>query len=329
MATKLDLSRWRVRPHGVGYRRWTILFTGLRLLLRTRFFRLLVAVAWSAGLAIAVLGFVFSQSIASGGWLETLAAHSSARLEAIVIALGGFVSLYPDICVRGIFTLIFWVHSFVGLWFTLIALTVLIPRLITRDRASNALTIYLSRPLTTLDYLLGKLGMILGIILLTWTGPLVFGWLVSMLFATNRDFIVYSIAPLARALAFNGIALVALAAIALGVSALARTARNTTILWIGLWIIAGTMASPPHAPAWIRRASFSHDLGEVRERVLRLDTALSDAATQLPLLNPRFATSLSRAGERSRADDFGGALAGLGVFVIASSLVFTRLLRPE
>src|SRR5581483_12363705 len=127
-----------------------------------------------------------------------------------------------DICVRGIFTLIFWVHSFVGLWLTLIALTVMVPRLITQDRASNALTVYLARPLTTADYLLGKLGMIGGVIVLVWTAPLLLGWLLGMMFATDRDFIIYSVAPLLRALLFNGIALVSLAAIALGVSSLSR-----------------------------------------------------------------------------------------------------------
>ena len=329
METTLDLSRWRELPRGSAYRRWTIISTGLRLLLRTKFFKLLVAVAWIAGLLIAVLGFAFSQSVATGGWLETFATHLGPRAEALVSALGGFVVLYPDICVRGVFTLIFWIHSFLGLWLSLIALTVMVPRLITRDRASNALIVYLSRPLTTADYLLGKLGMITGVIVLVWTGPLLFGWLLSMAFATDRDFIVYSFAPLLRALLFNGIGLVSLATIALGVSALSRTSRNTVILWVGLWLIFGMVASPPQAPHWIRRGSFTQDLSEVRQRVLRLDSALADAGNKLPLLDQRFADSLTRAGEKAQADDFSGALAGLAGLVALSSFVFFRKLRPE
>ena len=34
MAARLDLSRWGDAPRGVGYRRWTIISTGLRQLLR-------------------------------------------------------------------------------------------------------------------------------------------------------------------------------------------------------------------------------------------------------------------------------------------------------
>jgi ABC-2 type transport system permease protein len=329
MDTTLDLSRWREAPRPIAYRRWTMISTGLRLLFRARFFKILFAVAWSAGLLIAALGFTFSQSLATGGWLQDLAARLGPRVEALFAALGGFSAMYPDICVGGVFTLIFWLHSFVGLWLSLVALTVMVPRLITRDRATNALIVYLSRPLTSVDYLIGKLGMITGVIGLMWTGPLLFGWLLSMAFATDRDFVVYSFTPLLRALLFNGISLVTIAAIALGVSALSRTSRNTTIIWTGLWLIFAVIASPPRAPDWIRRTSFAYDLGEVRLKVIRLDSALSAAAENLPLLDQRFAANLSHAGDRAQAADPFGAFGSLGVFIVASSFVFFRKLRPE
>ena len=324
----LDLSRWRGAPLGVGYRRWVIATSGLQRLLRTRFFRWLLMGAWSAGILIAAAGFVFSQSVATGGWLENLAVRFGPRAEAVVAAIGGIVTLYPDILVHGVFTLIFWAHSFLGLWLSLLALTTLVPSLITRDRASNALIVYLSRPLTSADYLLGKLGTIVGVLLLVWTGPLLFGWLLSMLFATDRDFIFYSFGPLLRALAFNGIALVTLAAIALGVSALGRNSRITVVVWICLWTVFGVMATNPRAPAWITRLSFSHDLGQVRQEVFRLDSALT-AAGDLPILSQQIAGTIADARKKSTATDFGGALAALGFFVVGSSFVFLRRLRPE
>jgi hypothetical protein len=122
---------------------------------------------------------------------------------------------------------------------------------------------------------------------------------------------------------------VTLAAIALGVSAVSRTSRNTTILWIGLWLIVGAIAKPPGAPTWFKRASFTHNLGEVRQGVLRLDTALTNAAENLPLIDQRFARNLGSAGKKAATNDFNGALASLGVFVVLSSFVFLRKLRPE
>jgi ABC-2 type transport system permease protein len=329
METALDLSRWRAAPRGVAYRRWTIISSGLRQLLHTKFFIGLLFVAWTASILIAALGFLFSQSIGSGGWLDDLAANFSPRAQATVTAIGGLIVLYPDICIGGLFTVIFWLHSFLALGLSLVGLTVMVPRLIARDRASNALTIYLSRPLTSTDYLLGKLGMIVSLLLLLWTGPLVFGWLLSLALAPDRDFIVYSFTPLLHALEFNAIALVVLSALALGVSALNRSSRPTIILWIVLWIVAGTMAKFPRAPDWLRRASFTHDLSEVRQTVFKLDLALSDAGTRLPLINQNLAESLTRQGASATPHDFQGALIALAVFIVLSSAVFLRRLRPE
>ena len=149
METNLDLSRWREKPKGVDYRRWTIVATGLRQMLANRVFRGLLSVAWTAGVLIAIFGFAFTQSVASGGWLESAAANFGPRAEAVVAALGALVTLYPDICIHGLFTLVFWLHSYLGLGLSLVALTMMVPHLVARDRASNALTIYLSRPLTS------------------------------------------------------------------------------------------------------------------------------------------------------------------------------------
>jgi ABC-2 type transport system permease protein len=329
MEASLDLSRWTGRPHGVGYRRWTIVSTGLRQLFRLRLFRILIFLAWTGGVLLAALGFLFSQSVTSGGWLETAAVYGGPRAQAITSAFAAVILMYPEICIGGWFTLIFWLHSFVGLGLSLVALTAMVPRLITRDRATNALTVYLSRPLTSSDYLLGKLGMIVGVLGVMWTGPLLFGWLLSVGFAPNRDFIVYSFEPLARALLFHGIGLVSLASIALGVSAISRTSRHTVILWIGLWLIVGAVAKPPGAPAWLKRASFTQNLNQARQGILRLDTALTEAAQTLPLTDQRLARNLGEAGEAAATKDFQGALASLGVFVVLSSLVFLRRMRPE
>lgn len=329
MDASLDLSRWTELPRGINYRRWTIVATGLKQLFRLRYFKILFTIAWTGGALLALLGFAFSQAIASGGWLETFAVYFGPRAQAIVSALGGVILLYPDVCIGGWFTLIFWLHSFLGLGLGLLALTAMVPMLITRDRASNALIVYLARPLTSFDYLLGKLGIIVGVLALLWTGPLLFGWVLSVAFAPDWDFVTYSFAPLLHALCYHAIGLVALAAVALGVSAATRSSRATIILWLGLWLVLGAVAAPPRAPDWIKRASFSHNLREIRQGIFRVDNALITASESLPLTNQKFAASLGNAGRRAEASDFDGALLSLGVFVAISSFVFLRRLKPE
>jgi len=329
MNASLDLSRWREAPRGVAYRRRVMVEAGLRQLLQLRLFKILLSLAWSGGFALAVLGFVFAQSVSAGGWVESLAEYFGPRGVAVAKALTALVMLYPDICIDGWFTLLFWAHSYVGLMLSLVALTAMVPRLITLDRATNALTVYLSRPLTSTDYLLGKLGLIVAVLALIWTGPLLFGWVLSVGFAPSTDFIVHSFPPLLRALAFHAIALVTLAAIALGVSALVRTSRAATVAWIGLWLIFGALAGPPRTPDWLKRTSFSHNLGEVRQGVFRLDRALELASESLPILDKNLTRNMAGAGARAKATDFPGALGSLAVFVAVASFVFLRRLRPE
>ena len=86
MATNLDLTPWRESPRGVGYRRWAIVATGLRDLFRAKLPMLLLTVGWSGGVLLAIVGFLLTQSISSGGWLETLASNFGARAEATVTA---------------------------------------------------------------------------------------------------------------------------------------------------------------------------------------------------------------------------------------------------
>src|SRR5687768_4690272 len=106
MEASLDLSRWHDVPQGVGYRRWTIISTGLRQLFQLRFFKILLAFAWAAGVALALLGLLFAQTVATGGWLETAAETLGGRAHAMALAVGGFVTLYPDVCIGGWFSLI-------------------------------------------------------------------------------------------------------------------------------------------------------------------------------------------------------------------------------
>jgi ABC-2 type transport system permease protein len=325
----VEVSRWREAPRGIGYRRWTIASAGLRELFRMRLFVFLVSVAWGGGVMIAMLGFLVAQSIGSGGWLETLAQKIGPRAEAMVAAIGGMVVLYPEVCLGGLFTLIFWLHSFLALWVCFLALAVTVPRLVASDRATNALTVYLSRPLTSGDYLLGKLGTIAGILGLLWTGPLIFGWFFNLLLAPDRDFVIYAFAPFLRALEFNGLALVALAAIALGASAAHRSAAGATVIWMVLWVVAGFMAGLPDCPAWLRRASFSHDLGELRSVVFRLDGVLGDAKASIPMLGEQLAQTMDRAAARAQAVDGNGAALGLALLVVVSSAIFLRRLRPD
>jgi hypothetical protein len=329
MDTTLDLSRWREAPLGVMHRRWAIVSIGLRQLLRTRFFRIMLFLAWMAGFAMTVFGFLFTQSIATGGWLESFAEDMGPRAQAVASAFTALVLVYPDIVIGGLYTLLSWAHSFVALMLSLIVLSTIVPSLITRDRASNALSIYLSRPLTSFDYLTGKLGIIVGILVLLWTGPVFFSWALSMLFAPGSEFLTYSIEPLARACLFNLVALVTLASVALGVSSISRSQRTTIFLWIGVWVLAFSVASFPTTPSWLSALSFHHDLNTLRGSIFQIEQVLADAASSLPLMNRSINAELNEMAAEWEVEHLESALVGLGALVAASLFLLFRRLRPE
>ncbi|MBE2214078.1 MAG: hypothetical protein IAE82_09425 [Opitutaceae bacterium] len=329
MDATLDLSRWREAPLGLMHRRWAIVAAGLRQLLRTKFFRIMLFLAWGVGLALAVSGFLFTQSIATGGWLESFVADKGARAQAIVSAFTAIVLVYPDVVIGGMFSMLYWLHSYAGLMLSLITLSTLVPSLVTRDRACNALSIYLSRPLTSLDYLLGKLGIIVGVLVLLWTGPLVASWLVSMAFAPEADFFTHSLEPLGRALLFNLAGLVALACVALGVSSISRSTKATIFLWIGAWPLAFFIASFPTTPEWLSSLSFHWDLNQLRGSIFQMERILTDAADSLPLVDRGITEGLRHMADDVRTGDLALTLSGLAALVATSLVVLFRRLRPE
>jgi len=79
----------------------------------------------------------------------------------------------------------------------------------------------------------------------------------------------------------------------------------------------------------MKRSSFVLNLGEVRSGVLRLDEALITVAQDLPLTDQRFARNIGAAGKLTETTDLNGALVSLGIFVVLSSFVFLRKMRPE
>lgn len=326
---KLDFNRWDGPRRGVNSRRWVIMSTGLRQLMGLKFFRVLLFLAWTAGVAVALAGFGFTQALSETGWLASLAEKAGPRPQAVMSAVSALLLIYPDILIVGMFKCIFWAHSQAGLLLSLVALTILVPGLITRDRASQALTIYLSRPLTSADYLIGKFGIIVGVLLLLWTGPLVAGWLLTILFAPDMVFARYSLSALSDALLFNAIGLVVISAVAFAVSSLGKTAASARLWWIGLWIVLGGLAKHPFMPTWVKHASFSYDLSMVRDEVFRLSSVLQDAAGVVPMLSPELANEMVRASTTVGTDQITAVVIGLCTLVGLSMLFFLRRVKPE
>ncbi len=326
----IDYERWNGTRRGVAYRSWIITQAGLRQLLRYKFFRVLMFLGWVGAFAIAAFGFILSQTLAEGGLLAELAAKGGPRAEALMQAVSAILLIYPDLLITGAFKAIFWLHSNLGMLLGLAAMALRVPQLVTRDRSSQALTIYLSHPITARDYLIGQLGIIVGVLLLLWTGPLVGGWLFAMALAPDTLFITYSLTALGVALTFNGIALVVIGALAFGVSAVAKTAARARMAWIGLWIVMGAIAGHGRAlPEWIRNLSFVSDLHLIRDEVFAMKDTLMDAAGVVPILSAQLADNLNNAADQIEVVDMTGVYVTLSIMVVTALVLARGRIKPE
>ncbi|GAB5562333.1 MAG: hypothetical protein SynsKO_39800 [Synoicihabitans sp.] len=326
----IDYHRWDGERRGVGARSWVITQMGLRQLMRYKFFKFLLFFGWLGGFVIAGAGFMLSQTMAEGGWLADMAMRAGPRAEAVMQAFSALLLIYPDLLITGSFKAVFWLHSELGMLLSLAAMALLVPQLITRDRGSQALTIYLSRPITARDYLVGKAGIIVGVLLLLWTGPLVGGWLMAMALAPDSLFFNYSLRALAVALTFNAVALVVISAIAFGVSAIAKTAARARLAWIGLWIVMGAIAGHGTVlPAWIRNLSFVTDLHLIRDRIFAMKDTLLEAAGVVPILSTRLASNITEVADQIEVADMSGVVMTLTIMVIGAIVLVRGRIKPE
>jgi len=153
--------------------------------------------------------------------------------------------------------------------------------LIAEDRRSNALELYLSRPIRVWQYVLGKLGVLAFFFAAVTLLPALLLLLAQMSFVGFEVEQTLALLELGAriTLACSATGLV-MAAMTLAVSALAKRARNAAVLWVGFWLVmtgilepilneevrgAGHLISPrfhlQNLGAWILGAAEPYDAG--------------------------------------------------------------------
>lgn len=106
--------------------------------------------------------------------------------------------------------------------------------LIANDRRVNALQIYLSRPLTRMDYILGKLAALLALVLfVTWV-PAVLLVAVQVLFSGSSAFVLENMRVLPAITVLTGFEAVIVSLAMLALSSLSKSSRFVGILYAAL-----------------------------------------------------------------------------------------------
>jgi ABC-2 type transport system permease protein len=106
--------------------------------------------------------------------------------------------------------------------------------LIANDRRANALQIYLSKPLTRLEYVSGKLAILFAFLLLVTWVPALLLLVVQILFAGNFKFLVGNLYLFPAITLFSFIQALTVALAMLALSSLSRSSRYVGILYAAL-----------------------------------------------------------------------------------------------
>jgi len=333
-AWSAQYRRWEGEAVGVWTRRLSIARYGLRLCLSGRIIKIFLVLAGAQALVLSGLFFFYGQFVAPQSalldWFTRLAGEEA---RTIFDALTSWVLLYPEICVDGIYRIVFYLQSFSGPFLSMIVVALFVHRLIANDLASNAIVIYNSKALTRWDYLIGKFIVVSSVLSVIWIVPVLFSWLLGNLLSPDWSFFYHSFPSLLRGLTLGLVAVVSLSCLALMVSSLAKKTGAAVTFWILGWIslsVISGVASLLHPV--LLYLSPSQALSSLSGGIFRMLDLLQDAQAMLPFFGGVF----NRMSEGVDAADLpidNGAvwlpLLSLAAYCTISILVVSRRIRAS
>lgn len=201
-----------------GSRAWPIFRESLLYGLRTKWLKLLYAAAWAPCVVAAVVRY-FQYTI------STLHADNEGIQRVVKSVDDKFYFTFQ-----------------LAQFFIMAILAALVgPGLVAEDRRTNALELYLSRPITRGDYLLGKVGALFCFLLSVTLAPNLLLWIVEgamspeyLGFRENWDY------PL-RALGYDALICSVSALLVLAISSMTRSSGMGTTYWLVLFFCSGML----------------------------------------------------------------------------------------
>ena len=239
--------------HDQSYRRYTgvrqepgtawlvIAATGIRTVLTKKFFWLVLLAAWGQFFVRAVMFY--------------LSANFS-NLDLLAPSVETFRQFFE---IQEIFVLFVTVYVGSGL--------------IANDRRSNALQIYLSKPLTRAEYVAGKLGTLLFFLLLVTLAPALMLLFLEMMFSASLAFVGANLFLLPAITLYALVEVLLSAFTMLALSSLSTSARYTAMLYAGVVLFTAAVfgivngITNSSSLAWL---SFRANLDQIGDVIFRL-----------------------------------------------------------
>ena len=145
--------------------------------------------------------------------------------------------------------------------------------LIANDRRANALQIYLSKPLSRVEYVFGKLAILMAFLLLVTWVPAIALLLVQMAFAGNVSFLTRNVFLFPAITVFSFLEVIMVSATMLALSSLSNSSRYVGVMYAAVMFFSGAvygvlfLATRSTALSWV---SFTANLTQIGNLIFRL-----------------------------------------------------------
>ena len=323
-------QHWNGVHLGLWSRRLAIARNGLTACLRNRWMRNLVVLCWGAALGATALLFLVGQLLVANSVVVQWADNLNPGLQTFARMLTTWLEQHPEISVRTTQDLLFYFFCTYLMRACIFALGMAIPVLITRDLASNAITIYSSKAVSRGDYLLGKFATAFGLMALTWLGPVCAAWFVGNLLAPDWRFFWHSRAVLGHILVYGLSSLTLLSLLAMGVSAFSSKEKSTVGLWYMWWIVGGVVAPiAQNTRPWLRHLSFNYNLNQIGIAVFRLGDDLNTARANIPVFGDMLRNARPQTMEALTTPTLWGAVAWSLLMAAVAVVILRKKVKPE
>jgi hypothetical protein len=140
-----------------------------------------------------------------------------------------------------VWTLAYSIFFKVEIYIIMLLVAIAGPGLISRDLRFNALPLYLARPMTRLDYFLGKLGVIGALVASVAVVPAVFAYIIGVCFCLDLSVLKDTYPVLLGSVAYGLVITLSAGTLILALSSLTRRTLYVGITWGGLWLISAAV----------------------------------------------------------------------------------------
>jgi ABC-type transport system involved in multi-copper enzyme maturation permease subunit len=323
-------QHWEGAHVGLWGRRLVIARNGLMAVLQTKGVWQLVAMCWMTGLAMSAVMFMVGQLLVADSVVVQWAGNLNPQLQMFVRLLTTWLEEHPEISVRTTQNILFHYYSIYLMPVSIFGLGILVPLLITRDLASNAIIIYSSKAVSRGDYLFGKFSSAFALLAVTWLGPICAAWFVGNLVAPDWRFFWHSRAALGHTLVFVLSGMIVLSLLAMGMSSVSMKEKSTPAFWYMWWIFGGVITPiAAHTQPWLRHLSFNYDLNQIAMAIFRPADDIKIAQDNIPLLGDMLRNIKPETMLGLATPAYKGAIVALVMMALLSAVIIRRRVKPE